>query len=140
MRKISILIAVCMLVGIALNVVAQQTDLDAAMKEIGATYGPLRMKVDAMDAAGVAADAAKLQARFTEAESFFTAKKLADGAMWAGEAKAAAAALVKAAKATPFDAAAAGTAYGTVGKNCKGCHGIYRQQDPATKAFSFKAP
>jgi cytochrome c556 len=138
MRKISILIAVCMLVGIALNVIAQQQDLDAAMKEIGATYGPLRMKVDAKDAAGVAADAAKLQARFAEAESFFMAKKLSDGAMWAAEAKTAAADLAKAAKANDMTAAA--TAYGTVGKNCKGCHGVYRQQDPATKAFSFKAP
>ena len=60
MRKVSMLIGICMLVALALTLVAQgPPDLSPIMKDVGATNGKLTMDIMAGVGADVAADAAK---------------------------------------------------------------------------------
>ena len=138
MRKSSILVAICMVVGLVLTVMAQvqEQTLDDAMKQNPGLIMSMNAKIAANDAAGAAADAAKLEAIFKTAEDFMTEHKVTDGIGWAKETRAAANDVAKAAKANNMDAAKAAAA--NVGKNCKACHMAHRAQDPATKAFSFK--
>ena len=66
MRKVSLLIGICMLAALAITIWAQQappTDLSPVMKDVGATQNKLRMDLMAGNAADVAADAEKLQSR-----------------------------------------------------------------------------
>ena len=79
MRKVSVLIGICMLVALALTLVAQApTDLSPIMKDIGATNGKMTMDLMSGAAADVAADAQKLQQDFTQAMGFFKAMKAQD--------------------------------------------------------------
>jgi hypothetical protein len=137
MRKVSVLIGLCMLVALALTLVAQQgaQDLPPIMKDIGATNNKLRMDMMAGAAADVAADAEKLQGNFTKAMGIFKALKAQD-AVDAAKANAdAAGEIVKAAKANNLEAAKAPAA--TIGKSCKGCHDVHREQLP-DKTYKFK--
>ena len=62
MRKVSVLIGICMLVALALTLVAQApTDLSPIMKDVAATQTSMRMNMMNNAAADVAKDAAKLQ-------------------------------------------------------------------------------
>jgi cytochrome c556 len=136
MRKVSILIGICMLTGLALTLWAQsEADLPPIMKQIGATQGAMRKALDSQAAADVAANAETLQGLFTKAAGVFKALKAptaVDGAMAnvtaAGE-------IVKAAQAGNMDAAT--TAAGTIQKSCKGCHDVHREQLP-DKTYKFK--
>src|ERR1700686_1048255 len=78
MRKVSVLIGICLLVALALTLVAQGPDLSPTMKDVGATNTKLGMDLMAGSGADVAADAAKLQADFTTAMGFFKAMKAQD--------------------------------------------------------------
>src|SRR5437764_221221 len=78
MRKVSVLIGICMLVALALTLVAQApTDLSPIMKDVAATQTSMRMNLMNNAAADVAKDAAKLQDDFTKAMGFFKAMKAA---------------------------------------------------------------
>ena len=68
MRKVSILIAVCMLAAVVL--VAQQRDLDPVMKEVGPTNQALQTAVGGNVLADAATNAAKLETLFKETETF----------------------------------------------------------------------
>jgi len=72
MRKFSVLIGICALVGLALTVVGQEQEVTQAlspvMKDVGATLQSLRRNLDAKSAADVAKDAEKLQTLFTQAQ------------------------------------------------------------------------
>ena len=137
MRKVIVLIGICMLVGVGLNVGARQTapaDLDATMKAVGPLFTGLQAKIMASDGAGIAADAARLETLFATTESFFAAKNIKAGVDWARESKAAASELAKAAKANNMEGAKAAT-----GKfACKACHTAHRAKAP-DGSFSFKA-
>ena len=66
MRKVSILIGICMLAALAITIWGQErgapvTDLSPVMKDVAATQAKLRMDLMAGNAADVAADADKLQ-------------------------------------------------------------------------------
>jgi cytochrome c556 len=136
MRKVSVLIGICMLVALALTLVAQsEQDLPPIMKEIAATNNSLRMNLMNGAAADVAKDAEKLQTNFTKAMGIFKALKAQD-AVDASKANVdAAAELVKAAKANNLDAAKAPA--GTIQKSCKGCHDVHREALP-DKTYKFK--
>src|SRR3954471_20710199 len=99
MRKVSIVIALCFVFALALSLSAQQQDLTAVMKQVGPTWTSLQMKLDAGDAPGVAADSAKLETLFKDAETFFTKSKMQQPAGWAKEIADAAGSTAKAAKA-----------------------------------------
>jgi cytochrome c556 len=136
MRKVSVLIGICMLVALALTLVAQApTDLAPIMKDVAATQTSMRMNMMNNAAADVAKDAAKLQDDFTKAMGFFKAMKAQD-AVDAAKANAdAAGEIVKAAKANNLDAAKAPA--GTIQKSCKACHDVHREQLP-DKTYKFK--
>ena len=134
MRRVSIIIAVCAVLALAVGLIGQGRDLDTIMKEIGPIWGTpqaagLSQALDSPtpDTAKIAADAAKLQALFTEAEGQFTKLKLTEAAGMAKAESEAAGALAKEAKTGKIaDAKAAKTSVGA----CKACHGKYREPDP----------
>src|SRR5215475_394312 len=135
MRKVSLLIGICMLVALALTLLAQAPDLSPVMKDVAATQNSLRMNLMNNAAEDVAKDAAKLQDDFTKAMGFFKAMKAQDAVDAAKANVDAAAEVVKAAKANNLDAAKAPA--GTIQKSCKGCHDIHREQLP-DKTYKFK--
>ncbi len=136
MRKVSLLIGICMLVALALTLVAQAPeDLSPIMKDVAATSGKMRMDLMAGNAADVAADAQKLQQDFTQAAGFFKAMKARDAVGWAKENVERAGDIMKAAKANDLDAAKAPA--GELQKSCKNCHDVHREQLP-DKTYKFK--
>ena len=136
MRKVSLLIGICMLVALALTLVAQsEQELSPIMKDVAATQNKMRMDMMSGAAADVAADAEKLQGNFTKAMGIFKALKAQD-AVEAAKANAdAAGEIVKAAKANNLEAAKAPA--GTIQKSCKSCHDVHREQLP-DKSYKFK--
>jgi len=138
MRKVSVLIGICMLVALALTLAAQGpvTDLSPVMKDVAATNNKMGMDMMAGVAADVAADAGKLQTDFTQAVSFFKAMKAADAVTAAQGNADAAGEIVKAAKANNLDAAKAPAK--TIKGSCKACHDVHREQLP-DKTYKYKA-
>ena len=138
MRKVSILIGICMLAALALTLVARQADqLPPIMKQVGPTQQAMRKAIDSKSAADVATEATKLQGLFTQAAGVFKALKAQDAVDAANANAAAAGEIVKAAKAGTLDTAAASA--GTIQKSCKGCHDLHRMEDPpGSKAYKFK--
>jgi hypothetical protein len=136
MRKVSLLIGICMLVALALTLVAQsEQELSPIMKDVAATQNKLRMDMMSGAAADVQADAEKLQSNFTKAMGIFKALKAQD-AVDAAKANAdAAGEIAKAAKANNLEAAKAPA--GTIQKSCKACHDVHREQLP-DKTYKFK--
>jgi hypothetical protein len=136
MRKVSVLIGICMLVALALTLIAQApTDLSPIMKDVAATQNKLRMDMMAGNAADVAADAQKLQQDFTQAQGFFKAMKAQDAVDMAKANADKAGEIAKAAKANNLDAAKAPA--GDIQKSCKACHDVHREQLP-DKTYKFK--
>src|SRR5204863_6444515 len=129
-------IGICMLVALALTLVAQQavTDLSPIMKDVGASSASMRMNMTNNAAADVAKDAAKLQDDFTKAMGFFKAMKAQDAVDSAKANADAAGEIAKAAKANNLDAAKAPA--GTIQKSCKACHDVHREQLP-DKTYKF---
>jgi hypothetical protein len=136
MRKVSVLIGICMLVALALTLIAQApTDLSPIMKDVAATNTKLNMDLMAGSAADVAADAQKLQEDFTKAQGFFKAMKAQDAVDMAKANADAAGEIVKAAKANKLDDAKAPAK--TIKGSCKACHDVHREQLP-DKTYKFK--
>jgi cytochrome c556 len=138
MRRVSVLIGICMLAALAITIWAQQappTDLSPIMKDVGATQNKLRMDLMSGNAADVAADAEKLQGLFRQAGGFFKAQKAQDAADWAKANVQSAGEVMKAAKSNNLDAAKAPA--GEIQKSCKNCHDVHREQLP-DKTFKFK--
>ena len=141
MRRVSIVIAVCFALALGISLFGQGRDLDAIMKEIGPLWtmglgqrGASPLDSATPDTAKIAADAAKLQALFKEAEDQFTKMKMAEPAGFAKNISEAAGNLAKEAKTGKIaDAKAAKTAIG----QCKGCHDKYRESDGAV-GFKLK--
>lgn len=137
MRNASILIGICMLAAATLTLYAQARDIAPIMKEVGPAFTALNsgMQNRSMPAADVAKNADKLQGLFKEVSAFMKEKNVADAIAWANDAAAASAALSKAAKEN--DADAMFTAQASIGKNCKACHAVHREQLP-DKSFRMK--
>jgi len=137
MRKVSLVIGICMLVALGLTLLARQApqDLSPIMKDVQATQTSLRMNLMNNAAEDVAKDAAKLQDDFTKAMGFFKAMKAQDAVDAAKANVDAAGEIAKAAKANNLEAAKAPA--GTIQKSCKGCHDVHREQLP-DKTYKFK--
>ena len=136
MRKVSVLIGICMLVALALTLLAQsEADLPPIMKEVAATNQKLNADIKAGVAADVIEDAQKLSANFTKAMGVFKALKAQDAVDMAKGNVDAANEVIKAAKAN--DMAAVAAAAGPIGKSCKSCHAVHREQLP-DKTYKFK--
>ncbi len=136
MRKVSMLIGICMLVALGLTLIAMQAEnLPPVMKDVAATQQAMRKAIDAKSAADVEKEAMKMQGLFTKAAGVFKALKAQDAvdattnnATTAGE-------IMKAAKANDMDTADAKAK--AIQKSCKGCHDIHREQLP-DKTYKFK--
>lgn len=137
MRRVSMLIGFCMLMALALTLLAQTAEqqLQPIMKDVAATQQSLRKNLDAKSAADVQKDAAKLQTLFTQAEGVFKTLKAQDAVDMSKNNAMAAGEIVKAAKANDMDGAVAKA--GTIQKSCKGCHDVHREQLP-DKTYKFK--
>jgi cytochrome c556 len=139
MRKVSVLIGICMLAALAITIWAQQappTDLSPIMKEVAPTVAKLRMDMMSGNAADVAADAEKLQGLFRQAAGFFKAQKVQDSVDFAKANVQRAGEIMKAAKENNLDAAKAPV--GELGKSCKNCHDVHREGDGKANPFKFK--
>jgi hypothetical protein len=120
--------------ALAISLVGQGRDLDAIMKEIGPLWQTPMTGLNALinsqtpDYPKIAADAAKLQGLFTEAEAQFSKMKMTEAAGLAKTAAAAAGATAKEAKGGKLADAKASS--GAIGQ-CKACHGKFREGDGA---------
>lgn len=100
----------------------------AAMKTIMPTQGSLRKNVEAKNADGVKADAAKLEAIFKTSEEFWTEKKVDDAIAWSKQGKEGAAEISKLAAAGEWDKIP--DAQKKVGATCAACHTAHREKLP----------
>jgi len=141
MRKVSLFIAGCAIFAVAISLFGQARGLPDIMKDLNATWtgaggmGARGTDVATMDTAKIAADAAKMQGLFKEAEDQFTKLKMADAAGIAKGAGDAAGNLAKEAKAGKIaDAKASQAAIGA----CRGCHMKYKGDPDGNGSFKIK--
>ncbi|MBI4472738.1 MAG: cytochrome c [Acidobacteria bacterium] len=128
MRKYSLLITICVIAAVALNLMAQKRKHDQIMKEVSATFTSLRQRIESKTGSEAAQDAAKLESLFKEVEDFWLPFKTKDALGFARDAQTAAGVIAASAKEGDFEKAQ--SAYGSIGKNCKGCHDSHRVQMP----------
>ena len=98
-------------------------DYDKLMKAVGAANGAMRGAAKEQNAAGVAAEAQKMVALFKDAQAFWTDRKNAEAAEWAGAAMNHAATIAKA-----TDITVAMGSMKELGGTCQTCHAKYREK------------
>ncbi|HVG72874.1 MAG TPA: hypothetical protein VM819_18305 [Vicinamibacterales bacterium] len=109
----------------------------ATMKMIAQNAGAAAKALKGGDAAAATPAAEALVTAFTTIETFYTQRNKPDAIKLAQTAKAGAQEAVAALKAG--DTMKAQMAIGNAQATCKQCHGMYREQDEATKAYRFNA-
>ena len=136
MRRVSIIIAVCVVLALGIGIMGQGRAFPDIMKEISPLWGNpnapgLNAAINSAtpDYAKIAADAMKMQSLYTEVEGQFTKMKMTEAAGLAKAAADAAGAVAKEAKAGKIADAKAATS--SIGQ-CKNCHGKYREGSPQT--------
>ena len=106
--------------------IANETDLDAAMKDVGKNFGAVRAAMEAREPEAVSSGAENLVMIFEGVEAFFTAHELEHGVTVAGEAGQAASDIKAAIDNREFQALAG--ARDRLGATCRSCHTEYREQ------------
>lgn len=109
----------------------------ATMKMIQQNAGAANKALKGGDAAAALPAAEALVTAFTTIETFYTQRNKPDAIKLAQTAKTGAQDVVAALKAG--DTMKAQMALGNAQATCKQCHGMYREQDEATKAYRFNA-
>ncbi len=127
MRKVSVLIAVCMVLGLALNVMAQRAHPDI-MNDLSATRDALDASREAGNLDVVARRAEGIQRLLGEVVPIYERMNLSAAATQASEAAAAWGGVTAAA--TANNAGQLGTAYDAARATCGGCHQQLRERDP----------
>ncbi len=117
--------------------VATPEDYDKAMKAIGAAFGATNKAVQSGAMADAKTQLATALTTMAAVQAFWVEKMKDDPAMIAKDSVAKMQVLDKALSGS--DPAAVAPAFKDVGGTCGACHAKYREQDPATKAFSIKA-
>jgi len=117
--------------------VATVEDYDKAMKAIGAAFGATNKAIQSAAMADAKTQLATALSTMMAIQGFWVEKMKDDPAMIAKDAIAKMQALDKTLSGN--DAVAVATAAKDVTGTCGACHSKYRDQDPATKAFSIKA-
>ena len=100
-------------------------DFDKLMKAVGAANGAMRGAAKEQNAAGLAAEAAKMVSLFKDSEAFWKARNNAEAAAWSAAAATHADGIAKA-------GADMGAAMGRIkelGGTCQTCHAKYRDKD-----------
>lgn len=100
----------------------------AAMKTMLPTQGSLRKNIEAKNAEGVKADAAKLEGIFKTSEEFWKERKADDAVEWSKTGKDGAAEISKLAGAGEWDKIP--DAQKKVGSTCSACHNAHREKLP----------
>jgi cytochrome c556 len=98
-------------------------DYDKLMKAVGAANAAMRGAAKETNVAGVTAEATKMVALFKDVQAFWTARKNAEAAEWAGMAMTHAATIAKA-----TDMTVAVGAMKELGGACQTCHAKYREK------------
>ena len=111
-------------------------DYAKAMKAIGAGFGGANKAIQSGALADAKMGVAAAKAQMMAVQAFWVEKKKDDPAMIAKQAVEKMEALEKALGGS--DQAAVMAAVKEVGGACGACHTKYRDQDPTTKAYSFK--
>jgi len=131
----SIAIVVILISVSVMTVLSQKRPYDVVMKDINVTFASLKQNLDSNAMSTAVEDATKLQGLFKETEDFWLPFKTKDAIESARAAKLAAEAIANAAK--EGNVQKAQTAYGSIGKNCKGCHDSHRELMP-DKSYRIK--
>jgi cytochrome c556 len=113
-----------------------EEDFSKCMKAIGAAFGAAGKAMQSGAMADAKAEVAKAKMYLGAVEVFFKERGKADPQGLAAAAIAKAGALEAAMGGT--DPAAVGAAFKEAGGACTACHTKYRDQNPETKAYSFK--
>ena len=135
MRKASVLIGICLVLVLALNVMAQRAHPEI-MRDIAGARRALQTSIEGGDASAAASEAGRLEGVFREVVPIYERMNLEPAVEIATKAAAAASEAAAAANANNMDAA--GTAHGSVQKACSGCHSQFREKAP-DGSFRFKA-
>ncbi len=108
-------------------------DYKKAMQAIGAAFGGANKAAQSGDVAGAKTQVATIKANMMAVQVFFKDKAKSDAEMLAK---------VSYDKLDAFEKALGGAdqaaAFKEAGGTCATCHAKYRDQDPTTKAYSFK--
>ena len=136
MNRVLILIAgaIAGSVLVAAAFAEQHRPYNEIMKDVASAFASLKKSLDANSAAAAAADAAKLQALFTETEAFWAPFETKDAMNFAKSARDAAAAVSAAAKNNNVKTAQ--SSYAVIQKNCANCHFAHREE--TDKGFLIK--
>jgi cytochrome c556 len=126
MKRIHMLVVVTASLSAAVLLAQSDSDYQAWMKTVAATNGSMQKNIAAKDAAGVGADAQKLQDTFKQVEMFWQARNAADAVGFAKKAQDVAAMVAKDASAGNMDQAAMDAK--TIGAACGGCHMAHREK------------
>jgi cytochrome c556 len=104
----------------------EEASLDKAMKSVGQANGAVRKGVDGTNAEIVKTNTAILAKAFAETEAFWKKRGKEEAVKIAQTARAAVDGLDKAASAGNWNDAK--TQLTTLGQQCQGCHGTYRER------------
>jgi cytochrome c556 len=105
---------------------AEEAAFDKTMKAVSAANGALRKGMDATNAELVKTNVEILKKSFNETEAFWKTRGKADAVKFATEARKATELIELAAAAAKWDDVK--THVNTLGQQCAGCHGVYRER------------
>ena len=110
----------------------------AAMKTVGQAFGLVNSSLARKEYEESKAYLAISRDRLATTITFWRDRKKDDGVKMLRETLTRLDALDEAMSAEPVDPAAVAAAAKQAGSACEACHAVYREQDPATKAYKFK--
>ena len=125
-------------VGLAQRVIFTADDLDKAMKALGQAFGPVNAMIASKDFDTAKVQVARSRDQLARTVGFWRNKDAQDAVKMVRDAAARLDELDSALSANSIDASAVTAAAQQVGVACGACHAVYREQDPATKAFRLK--
>jgi cytochrome c556 len=124
--------------GLAQKVNFTPDDLEKAMKNVGQASGQVSAMIASKDFEAAKVQAARSRDQLARTISFWRNKEKEDAIKMLRDAVARLDDLDEALSTNTVDAGAVAAAEKQLGIACEACHAVYREQDPATKAFRLK--
>ncbi len=134
----SLAIVLTSAVALSAQAVFTPDDLDRAMKIVGRNISLLGSAIDARDYAAAKERVARAREQLSPTVGFWNKAKKEDARQMVRAATSRLDELDVALSADSVDAARVAQAKTAVDAACQACHAVYREQDPATKAFRAK--